>query len=325
MQLAPAPESVARFAARLDRFVAADTSIGLAVSGGPDSLALLLLAAAARPGKIEAATVDHRLRPDSAEEAAAVAELCTRLAVPHATLEARWDQPPDTALQERARLERYRLLGAWAGERGLAALATAHHLDDQAETVLMRLARGAGVRGLAAIRPLGTVPGTRQRLIRPLLAWSRAELGAICQAAGVDPVRDPSNEDEQFERVRMRNALAAAQWLEPQAIARSAANLMAADVALDWAAAREWERSVTGGPEQVAYRPGGAPQEIRRRIVARALGMTATEGHGAALRGREIDRLLEVLGSGGTATLRGARCDGGEVWTFAPAPPRGHS
>ena len=207
-------------------------------------------------------------------------------------------------------------------ERSHAALATAHHLEDQAETLLMRLARGAGVRGLGAIRPVAPLPGTGEKLIRPLLGWSRSELETICAAADVEPVRDPSNEDEQFERVRVRKALAGADWLDPAALARSAGNLAAADFALDWAAAREWERSVNRQAEQIAFRPGGTPSEIRRRIVGRAVAMAATEGRDLPLRGGEIDRLLAILGSGGTATLRGALCKGGEVWTFEPAPPR---
>lgn len=322
MQLAPDPELVARFAAGLDRLVPPGQAIGLAVSGGADSLALLLLGAAARPGKIEAATVDHALRPESAAEAQRVADLCSQLGVPHATLTAQWDAPPETAIQQRARAERYRLLAGWLGERGLDALATAHHFDDQAETLLMRLTRGAGVRGLAAIRALAPVPGSSHKLVRPLLGWSRSELQQVCEAAGVDPVDDPSNDNEQFERVRVRKALAEAEWLDPRALARSAANLAAADVAIDWAAAREWERSVHSAPDQITYRPGEAPLEIRRRIVGRAVLTLATEGDGAGLRGREIDQLVDTLRSGGTATLRGVRSSGGEVWTFAPAPSR---
>lgn len=322
MQLAPAPELVARFAARLDHLLPPQSSLGVAVSGGPDSVALLLLAAAARPGKIEAATVDHALRPHSAGEAAGVAKLCKALSVPHSTLTARWGVPPDSAIQERARAERYRLLGEWAGGRGLAAIATAHHRDDQVETLMMRLARGSGVRGLGAIRPLALVPGSEHQLVRPLLSWSRSELRQLCEAAGVETVDDPSNQDEQFERVRVRKQLANAEWLDAGAVARSATNLAAADAALDWAMAREWERSVSRTKQQITYRPAGAPLEIRRRVVEQAIGLVATEGEGVALRGREIDKLLEMLAAGGTATLRGARCSGGEVWTFAPAPPR---
>ncbi len=322
MQLAPAPDLVARFAERLDHLIPPSASLGVGVSGGADSVALLLLAAAARPGKIEAATVDHALRPQSAGEAAGVASLCKTLGVRHATLTVRWKALPKSAIQERARAERFRLLGGWASDRGLAALATAHHLDDQAETLMMRLARGAGVRGLGAIRPLAPVPGSSHKLVRPLLGWSRTELQQVCAAVGVEPVDDPSNDDEQFERVRVRKQLAKADWLDPRAIARSATNLAAADAALDWAAAREWERSVNRDKKTIAYRPAGAPLEIRRRIVGGAVGLVATEGQSVPMRGREIDKLLEVLASGGTATLRGARCSGGEIWTFAPAPPR---
>jgi tRNA(Ile)-lysidine synthase len=322
LPLEPALELVARFAERLDRMAPPGGRLGVAVSGGADSLALLLLAAAARPGAVEAASVDHALRPESAAEAAMVAKLCEQIGVPHSTLTAQWGVAPQSAIQERARAERYRLLGNWAGERSLAALATAHHLDDQAETLLMRLARGAGVNGLAAIRPVAPIPGGKGRLVRPLLAWSRAELAEICAAAGVIPVRDPGNHDQRFERVRVRRALAQIPWLAPRALARSAAHLASADIALEWAAAREWELSVSRKGREIAYRPGSAPHEIRRRIITRAIAMSATEGDRAAFRGAEIDRLMAQLEAGGTATLRGVVCSGGEVWTFAPAPKR---
>ncbi|HXZ18039.1 MAG TPA: tRNA lysidine(34) synthetase TilS, partial [Roseiarcus sp.] len=122
----------------------------IAVSGGPDSTALLLMAAewAARRGaRVFAATVDHGLRPESAAEAAGVALLSAKLSVPHATLV--WSgAKPATRLQERAREARYRLLLAHAEKIGADRIATAHHLDDQAETVLFRLLRGSGVSGL---------------------------------------------------------------------------------------------------------------------------------------------------------------------------------
>src|SRR4051812_29251127 len=157
--LLPDQKLVDRFSREVDQLIGPGERIGVAVSGGPDSLALLLLAARARPGLVEAATVDHALRPESAGEAAFVAELCGRLAVPHEILTVEWEEKPETAIQERARIARYRLLGRWAKERGLTALATAHHLDDQAETFLMRLARGAGVKGLAGMRRLVRAPG----------------------------------------------------------------------------------------------------------------------------------------------------------------------
>ncbi|CAN5170552.1 MAG: tRNA lysidine(34) synthetase TilS [Pseudomonadota bacterium] len=319
--LDPAGELVSRFSADLDRLAPDEAKLGVAVSGGPDSLALLLLAATARPGTIEAATVDHALRPGSDEEAAMVGRICAEFGIPHATLTAEWHSKPETAIQERARGERYRLLGRWAGERGLAALITAHHLDDQAETLLMRLKRGAGVRGLAGMRPVVPIPGSQLRLLRPLLTWRRSELMSICSAAGVAAASDPSNEDDQFERVRVRRAMASADWLDPVAIARSAGNLAAADSALMWATGQEWEARVSWTGDEIAYRPR-APLEIRRRIVGRALAALASEGGAEDLRGRELDRLLVELVNGGKATLRGVLCSGGETWRFTPAPKR---
>src|SRR5690606_9722008 len=132
----PAAGAVQRFAEGLDALIAREERVGLAVSGGPDSLALLLLAAAARPGLVAVATVDHGLRPASADEAAMVAEVCSQLGVSHRTLLTDWPEPPQANIQSAARAMRYRLLGEWAEEQGLPAIATAHHADDQAETLL---------------------------------------------------------------------------------------------------------------------------------------------------------------------------------------------
>src|SRR6476646_5114047 len=150
--MVPEPELVERFRDDLDALIAPDAAVGIAVSGGPDSLALLLLSAAARPGRVAAATVDHQLRPESRTEAEMVADVCERLGIPHAILSVQWDEKPATAVQERARAARYALLGGWIEERNLRGLVTAHHLDDQAETLLMRLNRGSGARGLAGMR-----------------------------------------------------------------------------------------------------------------------------------------------------------------------------
>ena len=294
----PDSELIDRFRRDLDALVAPDSTVGVAVSGGPDSLALLLLAAEARRGKVEAATVDHALRLESRAEAETVGKVCQRLGVPHSILTAAWDHKPTTAIQERARLMRYRLLAQWALERGLTAILTAHHLDDQAETFLMRLARGGGVKGLAGMRPSSRSPGAGIAVVRPLLGWRHSELETVCAAAGVEPVQDPSNADEQFERVRIRAALAQANWLDPFAIAESAAHLAEADGALHWATDIEWKRAVTQGDGEILYKPADAPREIRRRIVRRAVLALATEGGGAELRGRELDQLLAALRAG---------------------------
>ena len=320
--MVPGPALVERFSADIDALIAPGARIGVAVSGGPDSLALLLLVASARSGRIEAASVDHALRKGSRAEAEAVASVCAALGVPHAILTAEWGEKPTTAIQERAREERYRLLAEWTKDRGLDAVATAHHLDDQAETLLMRLARGAGVRGLAGMRAAAVVPDSDVPLLRPLLSWRRAELELIVVAAGLTPACDPSNEDEQYERVRVRRALAEADWLDPPALAASAAHLGEAETALEWAVQQEWARAVTERRAELLYRLTDAPAEIRRRIVSRAVTSLATEGEGADLRGRELDRLLKELDAGRTATLRGVLCRGGETWRFVPAPVR---
>ena len=310
-----------RFRADLDAVVAKHARIGVAVSGGADSLALLVLAAAARPGKVEAATIDHGLRAEAHQEAAMVAGICDRLDVRHATLTARWSEVPETAIQERARNQRYRLLGYWAEERRLDAIVTAHHAEDQAETLLMRLARGSGVRGLAGIRPRSVSPGAHIRLVRPLLGWRRAELEQVCLVAGLEPVADPSNQDERFERVRVRRALAALDWLDAGAVAHSAAILADADAALDWATRIEWDERVQEKRGSISYRPEDAPAEIVRRVVGRAIRKLATEGEFEP-RGTELSHLVSTLLAGGTGTLRGVRCRGGAEWHFVPSPNR---
>jgi len=318
----PQAEAIERFRHDLDALIDPQVSIGIAVSGGPDSLALLALAAAARPGMVEAATVDHALRPESRSEAIMVAKACKVLGVPHRTLTVQWAKKPESAIQERARTERYKLLGGWAKDQGLHALVTAHHLDDQAETFMMRLARGAGVRGLAGMRRLNTVPGSDMALLRPLLAWRRAELEGICAEFGLNPIADPSNADEQYERVRVRRGLASAGWINSRGVAASAQNLAEADRALRWATTQAWARSVTEEEATVSFTPDDTPREIRRRIVLRAIGKLASEGKDNQMRGREVDRLLGVLGNGGKATIRGVLCSGGSTWRFSNAPPR---
>ena len=292
--------------------------MGLAVSGGPDSLALLLLAHEAIEGRFEVAAVDHGLRPESAVEAEAVAAVCALRGIACAIL-----HPPVATtgnLQANARAARYAALGAWAGERGLAAIVTAHHADDQAETLLMRLSRGAGLRGLAAMRGTACVPGhPALPLLRPLLGWRKAELEAVVAQAGLAPARDPANADPRFERARLRTALAAADWLDPVALAASAAHLGEAGAALDWTASREWDECVTAHGAALVYR-AQAPRAIRLRVIER---IVAELGHEGTPRGAEIARLDDALCAGKIATLGGVRAEAGEQgWRFAPAPPR---
>jgi tRNA(Ile)-lysidine synthase len=317
----PAAEAVARFAADFN-VLHGDDRVGLAVSGGPDSLALLLLAAAARPGQVSAASVDHVLRDGSRGEAEMVARVCADIGVAHDILTIDWPAKPTRALQEQARDARYAALGGWAEARGLRAVATGHHADDQAETLLMRMTRGAGVRGLAAMRPSSPLPGNScLKLVRPLLGWRREELAAIVSSAGLTAASDPSNQDEKHERVRIRRLIAASEWLDPAALAASAAHLGAADEAIEYAAALEYERMESDG-ETLHFDPRDTPAELRRRVTARIIAALASEGDGGALRGRELDRLLAQIEGGSSATLRGVVAEGGPIWRFRRAPPR---
>lgn len=313
----PAAEAVQRFAADLHMLVPADARIGLAVSGGPDSLALLLLASSAKPGQVEAATVDHGLRPESRDEAAMVAELCGRLGIPHRTLLADWPEPPEANVQAAARAMRYRLLNEWAVERGLAGVATAHHADDQAETLLMRLLRGSGVSGLG---------GTRTRramsedvlLLRPLLSWRKAELERIALAAGLSPVDDPSNRDPRHDRSRIRQLLKTADWLDPARLAASAAAIRDANEAIDWALAPLIESRIRRDRDALVVEPADLPREYVRRLLLVAFAELAAPSP----RGPDLMRAIEALEAGETVSLSGLKLEGGTTWRLSVAPPR---
>lgn len=311
---------IARFFAALDEVrrgarLPEDAKLGLAVSGGPDSLALLLLAHALMPDRIAAASVDHGLRGESALEAAMVARVCAELGVPHEVLSV---QVPQGNVQAEARLVRYAALGEWLDRAGLAALVTAHHADDQAETLIMRLNRGSGVAGLAGTRAVGRVPGSAQPLLRPLLGWRKAELAGIVAEAGLAAVQDPSNSDARFDRARLRADLARTHWLDIEAVAASAGHLADADAALDWAAAREWQDCVVKAPMGLTYRPQ-APRAIALRVIARIV----TELNGEAPRGSAAARVFDSLLARQPASIGNlvARA-GSDGWTFAKAPAR---
>ena len=316
-KLIPDPDLTSRFQSDLEGLVGSDAMIGIAVSGGPDSLALLLLAAAARPGRIKAATVDHRLRPDSQGEAEMVAAVCQRLGVEHATLDLEGLSGSDGNLQARARAGRYEALGAWASGRGLGAVATAHHLDDQAETLLMRIARGAGVGGMAAIQPARPLSGP-VLLIRPLLHWRQHELRAIVEAAGLAPVNDPSNQDERFDRTRARNLLATTEWLDPERLAAVASNAADAAQALDWAAHRAFEDRALDEGSALSLDPEGLPQELLRRLLLLAIEALSA----VTPPGPDLMRAIEALEAGEVTTLAGLKLEGGARWRLSVAPAR---
>lgn len=317
--------------------------LALAVSGGADSVALMHLLAEwlREPGTAErqgmgevplrVLTVDHRLRAESADEAAWVAREAGKLALPHDTLV--WSGPkPASGLQAAAREARYRLMNGLLDAEALAgsgrpkrALVTAHHADDQAETFLMRLARGSGLDGLSGIRErdciaLEAAPGvqpTRCALLRPLLQVPKARLVAALEARGITWRDDPSNRSDDFERVRVRQALAVLDGLGigAEQIARSARRLArarsAALSAMD-EVLRDVVRWHGGLYGEIAPRLFGAyPEEYRVRTLAVLLG--AYGGSAAPARLSQIEALVEQLsaGTGGrvATTLGGCRVE----------------
>jgi tRNA(Ile)-lysidine synthase len=216
----------------------ADPVLAVAVSGGSDSMALALLAdawARTRGGHIVALTVDHHLRPESAAEVRAVGRWMAEHGITHVPLLWQHDGQDQghANIQARARAARYRLMSDWCLAHGVLHLLLAHHRDDQAETLLLRLGRGSGVDGLASMAPISENYGVR--LLRPLLALPRSRLAATLKRVDQNWIEDPSNRNPRFARVRLR-ALAPAlaeEGMTPERLASTAARLRRARETLE--------------------------------------------------------------------------------------------
>lgn len=268
----------------------------LAVSGGPDSTALMWLAARwhhalrlRRKPDLLAVTVDHGLRPESAGEARAVARLAKQLGVPHRTL--RWTgRKPSTGVPEAARIARYALLAQAAHKAGATHVLTAHTRDDQAETVLMRLARGSGLTGLGAmamLTRLSPLPENGERevfLARPLLGTAKARLVATLDAARIAYADDPTNRDPRYTRPRLRGLMGALEreGLGAQRLALLAHRLRRADqaveIAVDAAQVAVSIRPWTAGIAFEAPLFDRLPAEVALRLMGRAVAFAGDEG-----------------------------------------------
>ena len=266
--------------------------LALAVSGGPDSTALMLLAARWRDSlrtkpKLIAVTVDHGLRKESKGEAAAVARLARKLDISHRTQ--RWTgRKPSTGVQEKARAARYRLLGEAARKAGAAHILTAHTLDDQAETVLIRMSRGSGLTGLGAMTRTSPLPsdGTSTIvLVRPLLDIAKARLIATLNVAKIPYADDPSNRNPRFARARLRGLMGALaeEGLDASRLAQLARRLKRAEGAIEAAVDRAMgelavELAPSGSLSIEARRFAELPAEIALRLLGRALAIAGDEG-----------------------------------------------
>jgi tRNA(Ile)-lysidine synthase len=270
--------------------------IAVGVSGGPDSLALVILAdrwARQRGGEAWGLVVDHRLRPESAAEAETVGRWLAARGIPHAVLV--WaDEKPATGIQETAREARYRLLGDWCAARGCLHLLTAHHRDDQVETYLIRRRAGSGVDGLAGMSVVRELPGFR--LVRPLLGVAKARLAAFLDAEGQPYVQDPSNRNPAFERARLRLAAEAEGQVTEHVLGELHANASARTV-------REKEltallaRAVSPHPAGFAVLEPGAiasAGELGDRALDRVIAVLG--GAVYPVRRERLWRLREALG-----------------------------
>ncbi len=304
--------------------------LGLAVSGGPDSLALLLLANEAMPGRIAVASVDHGLRPEAAGEVALVERIATERGIPFTPLTV--TLAPGN-VPARAREARYAALAGWAREAELGAVATAHHADDQAETLLMRLNRGSGLAGLVGVRARSVIEGSKVTLLRPLLGWRKAELAEVVAAAGLTAAQDPTNTSPDFDRARLRARMGEADWLDPVQIAASAAHLAEGWQALAWYAELDWHEMVMRDDTA----PGGlgftycanVPRVIAIETICKIIGELG--GHASR---SEAARAWDRLWVGDNASLGGVLAVPGvervekvgvqmRVWRFRPEPVRG--
>jgi tRNA(Ile)-lysidine synthase len=311
----------------------------LAVSGGPDSTALMVLAARWRQSlkskpKLIAVTIDHGLRKESKCEATGVARLARKLGIAHRTL--RWHgTKPATGLQQAARHARYRLLADAARAAGAAHVLAAHTRDDQAETVLIRMSRGSGLSGLAAMSRFAVLPGGGQiRLVRPLLDIPKARLVATLRAAKIPFAEDLSNRDPRFTRARLRGLMAALarEGLDAGRLALLARRLKRADLAIE-AAVDHAEDDLAvrcSGPSARSLDASGyarLPAEIAMRLLGRAVATAGDEGPVELSKLESLKKALDDAQKAGNARFR--RSLAGALVTLANgqifverAPPR---
>jgi tRNA(Ile)-lysidine synthase len=287
--------------------VAGEPAIALAVSGGADSLALMLLAQRWATGldpapRLFVYSVDHGLRPEAADEVAMVLRAAATLGLPARGL-AWTGAKPETGVQEAARIARYRLMGSAMAEDGATVLLTAHHLQDQAETVLMRMAHGSGIEGLRGMAVMADIEGIRVH--RPLLAVDPTALRAVVDAAGLTPAEDPSNTDPHYERVRWRQAMPelAALGLDAAALSLFAERMAETDAAIAQMADgcfAEIVRLDGFGAARIELAPFvGLSPAISTRLLGRVLNIVGGRQKPRAL--GQVERLRQTIAEQGLA------------------------
>lgn len=307
----PAADVDAQIHAALDRLAGDMPALGLAVSGGGDSVALMHVAVNwARGRRLMVATVDHGLRAGSAAEAKAVARMARNLGLPHVTL--LWRRDTDIGnLMAQARDARLRLLSGWARRNDLPAVALGHTADDLAETLMMRLARGSGIDGLSAMAEWRDA--FDMRWLRPMLGTGREDLRHWLRVRDIAWFDDPTNDNADFDRVRARKAIAAL-GLDVASLARSAGHISEARDALrSYAAQVAAEAEADRGSLVLPQGPlRDAPAEIRRRILVAACRWVT--GSDYPPRRVTMVHALKAMMSQGRVTLDGAMISAAGGW-----------
>lgn len=272
--------TLAEFGKRLDALqnFTSETDIAVALSGGGDSMALTYLLSrwCSKNGmKLHALTVNHGLREEAASEARQVADWVSEWGLTHKTL--KWTGPkPATKIQEEARAARYRLMSEYCRKHGIRYLFLAHHANDQAETILFRLAKGSGLDGLAGMSPMQE-HSSKLTLVRPLLDMSHDDLLQVCKKAKIDWVEDKSNVSDRYARIRLRQsaAILEAEGLSSKRIMTLGTRLDRARRALEQVTDLAWERCIIDKASKrivLNYKDLlGYPEEVILRIVMRGL------------------------------------------------------
>lgn len=295
--------------------------VGVAVSGGGDSVALLAAMvefARIRSVELHVITVDHGLRKDSRQEIALVTDLCARWELHHhVEFWSGWSG--DGNLQAAAREARYALMSDWAHAHQINHVALGHTADDQAETFLMRLARGAGVDGLSAMAPRRIRHGITW--VRPFLRIERSALRTYLRASRLEWCEDPSNDNRDFERVRVRDALSVLDSLgiRTATLVDVAQNMTRSREALDWQtflAARDGARLIHGAAALDLRKFRMLPDEIARRLLIHAVTWIAQSPYSP--RRDTVARTLKAVRGGRGTTLDGCRIvvENEVIWVF---------
>lgn len=274
--------------------------IAVAVSGGADSMALCHALSRMHSGRVYAITVDHGLRPEARAEAEYVARVfADRSNVSHHILTWSHDGAPHARIQEQARAARYDLMAGFMHQKGVRFLFLGHHMDDQAETFLFRLAKGSGLDGLSCMASRVAFDDGRFFLCRPMLSLSKAGMVAYCAAQKIEYIDDPSNQSDKYARVRLRQSMQvlAAEGLTPKRLSVTASRIARAREALEIISERAYNHLSVNNNERIEINLRSLmsePQEIVLRVILRAMNdAVTTKGYGARM--ERVESLCEDL------------------------------